>query len=94
MLRLTALQQGPSEIVLAVDGWIVGEGVQVLKAEGERWLAGGKRLVLDLHGRRSISPAGIALLRQWTGAGSELRDGSLFVRTLLAAHGLAVEGTG
>jgi hypothetical protein len=90
MLRLTVREQDEAHLVLAVDGWIAGAEVGLLETEGERWLARGRQLTLDLRGTRSIDEAGLVLLRRWTQAGVVLHHGLLFVRTLLAAHGLAV----
>ena len=91
MLRLTLLSQTPAEIVLALDGWLMGEDVALLEQEGRPWLQEGGRLVLDLEGVEFIDRAGIALLKCWTGEGVVLRDGTPFIQALLAAHGLSQE---
>ena len=89
MLRLTLMAQGPTEAVVAVDGWITGEEVGLLEREGERWLQEVSHLVLDLNGVRFIDQTGIELLKRWSAAEKlALHGGALFVQSLLQAHGL------
>jgi anti-anti-sigma regulatory factor len=88
MLRITLVEQEEEEVVLRVEGWISGEGVRLLEAEGERYLKQTGRLVLDLKGMQFIDDAGIALLKRWGGERLVLRDGSPFVRMLLEMHGI------
>lgn len=89
MLRLTLLSQSGLETVIAIDGWITGDGVGLLEEEGEKWIGKTAHLVFDLEGVRFIDQAGIALFQRW--AKSErlaLRGGAVFIQTLLTAHGL------
>ena len=88
MLRLTVTSQTSREIVLKVEGWITGGQVPLLEEEGTRRLQQAERLVLDLHGVRSIDRAGIALLKRWAGEWLVLRGGSSFIQTLLQTNGL------
>jgi len=100
MLRLTVRSRSATEIVLQVDGWVAEEDVALLAAEGDRVLAAGQRLVLELGGVMFVDAAGLALLERWGRlrlpgqAGApwpprlELRDGSPFIRRLLERHGL------
>jgi|AP95_1055475.scaffolds.fasta_scaffold23068_1 anti-anti-sigma regulatory factor len=90
MLRLTVRTQTPREVVLAVDGRVAGDNVQLLKREGERCQQEAPRLVLDLEGVQSIDEAGLALLRTWSGSGLVLHGGPAYLRALLAAEGLNV----
>ena len=76
MLRLTVRTQTPREVVLAVDGRVAGDNVQLLKREGERCQQEAPRLVLDLEGVQSIDEAGLALLRTWSGSGLVLHGGA------------------
>ena len=90
MLRIRVAYSG-DERVLAVDGWLVDARVAVLEEETRRQLEAVDRLVLDLTGLRSIDRAGIELLRNWcVGRLVLVRAESLFVRTLLAQHGVPV----
>ena len=88
MIRVTIRSQTPEEVVLQVDGWISGRNVSILEQEGTRLLGETQRLVLDLKGVQFIDREGIALLHRWSGDRLTLRNGSLFVRMLLAQHGL------
>jgi len=88
MIRLTIRSQTPEEVVLQVDGWVSGKGVEVLAQEGTRLLGETQRLVLDLDGVQFINPAGMTLLKCWSREGVVLRGGSLFIRGLLEEHGL------
>lgn len=88
MLRVTTIAQTPTQIVLAVDGWLTGEEVRLLEHEAHPWLGQAHQLVLDLDGVRSIDQAGMALLAGWSRAGVVLRGGSLYVRALLQSRGL------
>lgn len=89
MLRLTVVSQSPVEVVLRVEGWVDEEDVALLEEEGERRLEEAGRLVLDLDGVKYIDPAGIALLRRWSGERLVLRGGAMFMQQLLKTHGLA-----
>lgn len=90
MLRLTVTEHSTEETVLAVDGWVAGEDVDVLAEEGGRWLSRARHLVLDLRQLRGIDPPGIALLKSWRADRLALCNGSPFVTALLEAHGLEV----
>ena len=77
MLRLTIRSQDASETVLQVDGWVADEDVALLAAEGDRVLAAGRRLVLELGGVMFVDAAGSVLtstantrLRGWSVSGS------------------------
>ena len=88
MLRITVVPQSEAEVVLKMDGWIAGEGVALLAEEGNRWLQGGRRLVLELEGVGFIDEAGLALLAGWPATQLTLRGASMYVRLLLQRHGL------
>jgi hypothetical protein len=89
MIRLIVQGQTPEETMLQVDGWVSEENVSILEQEGTRLLGETQRLVLELDGVQFIDREGIALLKRWSWKRLELRGGSLFVRGLLEAHGLA-----
>lgn len=89
MLRLTVVSQSPEEVVLKVEGWVDEESVALLEEEGERRLGEAERLVLDLDGVKHLGPAGVALLRRWSGERLVLRAETLFMQQLLKTHGLA-----
>ena len=88
MLRINAAAEEGEEIVLEVEGWVAGAGVELLRREGAPYLRTGYRLVLDLEGVRFLDPKGLALLEEWSGEQLELRGGSPFIRMLLRIHGL------
>ena len=92
MLRITLKAQTDREVILAVDGKVVGGSVQVLAQEIQRYQAVSGRLVLVLDGVQFIDEAGLALLQGWSGPRLELRGGSPFVRALLSSVGLALDG--
>ena len=91
LLRITVVSQTPETVILQLEGWIADEAVALLAAEGDRRLQDTRRRVLELSEVKFIDAAGLALLRKWCQAGVVLRGGSLFLRTLLADHGLATE---
>jgi len=91
MLRLTVRSQTPEEAVLQVDGWVAAEQVRLLGQEGTRLLRTSRRLVLDLKGVIFIDEEGLALLREGWGERIRLRNGSPFIRELLAQHHLKCE---
>lgn len=88
MLRITVISQTKEDVVLKVEGQVSGKDVALLEQEGTRWLRDGRCLVLDLSGVRFINRAGIELLQHWSGERIVLRDGSQFIRELLATHGI------
>jgi anti-anti-sigma regulatory factor len=88
MLRIMTVSQSPEEVVLQVDGWLVGEEVDLLEQEGVQVLGQDRQLVLELQGVRFIDEAGIALLQGWSSQGLVLQGGS-FIQALLKTHGLA-----
>jgi anti-anti-sigma regulatory factor len=92
MVRLIIRAQTPEEVVLEVHGWVSGEEVGILEAEGTRLLGESQRLVLDLRGVRFMDREGLALLHRWRGDRLELRGASLFIRGLLEDHGLIPGG--
>lgn len=94
MLRLTVRDQTAAEAVLQVDGWVVEEQVSLLAQEVPRLLRLSRRLLLDLKGVVFIDRAGLSLLQEWRGERVRLRNGSPFIRALLAQHHLHCEENG
>ena len=90
VMRLTVKAHSTAEAVLAVEGWVSGQDVDLLAQEGTRWLSRADRLVLDLRQLRGIDPPGIDLLKTWRTDRLALRNGSPFVTALLEAHGFHV----
>lgn len=90
MIRITVVSQTEKEVRLKVEGWVSGENVALLAAEGDRHLREAGRLVLDLEGVKFIDRAGIQLLQRWSGQRLVLRQASSFIQALLEAHGLVV----
>lgn len=91
MLRLSVRCQTPAEAVLQVDGWVAAEQVLLLAQEGARLLRTSRCLWLDLKGVIFIDQAGLALLQEGWGQRVRLRNGSPFIRALLAQHHLDCE---
>ena len=88
MMRITLVSQTPQEAVLRLEGWVAGEEVELLEAEGYRCFQETHRLVLDLSGVKFIDPAGLALLQGWSGPRLELRGASAYLRSVLETEGL------
>ena len=88
MLHLRVQAQSREETVLAVQGWIAGNGVPLLEQVVAAHRQPGRQLVLELSAVRFVDEAGLELLRRWTGEGVVLRGGSPFVRKLLETHGI------
>ena len=91
MIRITELAQSPEEVVLRVDGYLTSTDVELLIAEGNRWLAQADRLVLRMIGTASVNLPGIYLLQEWVDERITLKDGSVTLCILLGCHGLEVE---
>ena len=83
MLRIVLALEGPEEVVLKIAGWLGGDHVEVLAAEGRRYRGRNQKLTLDLNEVRGIDSGGIALLRTWVQEGVEVRGGSQFIRLFL-----------
>ena len=81
----------PQEETYAPAGWLAGEEVPVLEQACGPAVAQGLRLVLDLHGVRSIDAAGLSLLARWAGHRLSLRRPSSYIRQLLEGQGLRCE---
>ena len=88
MLHLVPQTDDPDQIVLAAQGRIAAEAVDLLAQEIEPHLKEDRRLVLDLDGVRFIDREGTERLRRWVADGLVLRGGSLFVRLLLRERGV------
>ena len=88
MLHLQIKEKNKEVVVLAVDGDLTGDVVQILSKKGRDQLKESKCLVLDLKGVQFIDSAGIDLLQFWSGAHLQLRGGSAFIKALLEAHKL------
>lgn len=91
MLRIEVEAPTPEDVALRVSGSVAGEAVELLAQEVNARLRTSRRLVLDLSGVQHIDPAGLAQLGAWHQVGVVLRGGALYIRTLLAEHGLATE---
>jgi anti-anti-sigma factor len=91
MFRLVVVSSDSEEVVVKLDGWLAGANVDLLQREVVGYLQESSTLVLDLEGVRSIDRSGLRLLQRWAGGRLVLRGGSLFLDTLLRAHGLDQE---
>lgn len=90
MLRINPTVQKNGTLTLQLEGWIQGEGVALLAAEGQRWWTRVRQIVLDLDGVKSIDAAWLALLQGWSGPRLVLCGGSEYLRALLQAEGLEI----
>jgi ABC-type transporter Mla MlaB component len=100
MIRIDVVAQTPHQVVLRVQGLVKLADRDLLAEEVGRWLAQGAQVVLDLKGVEFIDREGVVLLQQWATAPPRprgvmgerlvLRNGTLFIRHLLEAHGLRV----
>ena len=90
MIRITEVSQSPEEVVLRVDGYLTKRDVELLMAEGNRWLEQADRLVLSMIGTPSVNLPGIHLLQQWVDERITLKNGPGTLRILLRSHGLEV----
>jgi anti-anti-sigma regulatory factor len=88
MMRITLVSQTPQETVLQLEGWVAGEDVELLEADGYRCFQEARRLVLDVSGVKFIDTAGLALLQGWAGPRVELRGASAYLRSVLETQGL------
>lgn len=93
MLRIDLVSASDGEVVLKVDGAIAEPDVGLLAEAGRAGLHPGRQLVLDIEGVEFIDPAGLVLLRAWSGQGLVIRGASLYVRYLLQNQGL-ISGAG
>ena len=91
MIQIAEIAQSPEEVVLRVDGYLNKRDVELLIAEGNRWLARADRLVLSMIGTRSVNLPGIYLLQQWVDERITLKDGPGTLCILLGCHGLEVQ---
>ena len=88
MLRITLVSRTSDEEVYALEGWVAGEELQVLRQTCGPALERGGRLVLDIRGVRSIDDDGVSLLTSWVGRGATLRRPSAYIRQFLAGRGI------
>ena len=91
ILRIDLVGRGPQEETYALTGWLAGEEVPVLEQTCGPAVEQGLRLVLDLHGVRSIDAAGLSLLARWARQRLSLRRPSPYIQQLLEWNGLRCE---
>ena len=65
MLRLTRISLGTSEVVLKVQGQIVGEWVALLESECRELLATERQITLDLSEVSYLDRQAVRLLREF-----------------------------
>ena len=83
MIRITVLKQNQEEVVLKVEGWLVGQDTKILEEEGTRWLTNTQRLILDTCDIRRIDQTGLALLKDWQSKGLAVNNASNTIKMLL-----------
>jgi anti-anti-sigma regulatory factor len=79
MLKITILPTPRAEVVLKLEGRVVGPWVQELAGSCERLLGDGAPIVVDLGEVAFIDWAGVALLRRLRERGVAFRNCSQFV---------------
>ena len=89
MLRITVEQPCPEQPVLALEGLITSETINLLDREIASRLKHSERLILDLQGVQFIDRLSLTILARWQRQGLVLRGGSLFVQTLLQSTDLS-----
>lgn len=83
MLRLTLIEQTPAEARIRLEGWLEGDGVEVLAAEIDRCLEGSQSLVLDVEGVRQIDLTDSQLLSKLRHPAVQLVGASPFIQIII-----------
>ena len=101
MIRIDVGEQTPQQVVLWVQGYLMGLERTLLEEEICRWLTQVPHVVLDLKDVPQLDRQALLWLKQWTTgaliqtdgtkAKLTLRDGSHFLRHQLHACGVLVE---
>jgi len=82
MLRITAKTEKKSK-VLYLEGKICQEWINELKAEIERGLEEGKKVVLDFSKVGFLDEKAAEMINRFSAQKVEKRNGSLFIRIML-----------
>ena len=101
MIRIDVGEHTPQQVVLRVQGYLMGLERELLEAEIRRWLTQVPHVVLDLEDVPQLDRQALLWLEQWTTevplqangtkARLTLRGGSYFLRHQLRAHGVLAE---
>ena len=101
MIRIDVGEHTPQQVVLRVQGYLMGLERELLDEEIRRWLTQVPHVVLDLKDVPQLDRQALLWLEQWTTevplqthgtkAKLTLRGGSYFLRHQLRAHGVLAE---
>ncbi len=83
MVKITHIAQDTTRITLKLEGRLVGQWVDALKSECERYLTRRSTILLDLSGVSFVDAQGLTTLKALRGQGVELGACSLFIAGLL-----------
>ena len=88
MLRLTRTSRDTSEVVLKVEGQIVGDWVALLESECRELLAAERHVALDLSDVSYLDPHAVRMLRELTRGPLDLVNCPPLVEDLLTEDAL------
>jgi hypothetical protein len=83
MLKITQENSADESVTLRLEGQVIGPWVAALRESCERITARKRRLKVQLGGVDFVDRDGVDLLRLLAGRGTELVDGSPFIRAQL-----------
>ena len=83
MLRITRVENGPTGLMLKVEGKIMSEWVRVLHDECQKGSARSTNVVLDLSGVSYADREGVEMLRAVLGPHVRIVAAPLFITALL-----------
>lgn len=84
MLRVTKRDASKSKTVLFLEGKISKEWIIELQTEIEKCIEEGKKIILDFSRVSFIDEEAVKMINQWPPQKVEMRNGSLFIRTMLS----------
>jgi hypothetical protein len=73
------IDESEQNVRLALEGWLVGPWIDVLRKESEQQLSATKILTLDLAKVLFVEPRGVVLLRELADCKVELANCSAFL---------------
>lgn len=83
MLRITTVEQPPSQVILKLTGRIVADWVTLLEEYCLSWLQKGKKVLLDCAEVTFIDARGVEMLQRIESDNLRLLNCSAFIHSLL-----------